>query len=88
MNRCGVFALDDGGTTYWVSVVNATGLGGDWAWVTTNASDYYCSYTLDDGANWNAFASESLSLRLTEVPAPSSLALLSLGGLIAGRRRR
>ena len=23
-----------GGTTYWVSVVNATGLGGDWAWVT------------------------------------------------------
>lgn len=75
------------GTQYWVSIDNATGLGSDWAWVTTNASDFVCAFTLDSGSSWNGFG-ESLSLRLTEVPAPSSLALLGLGGLIAGRRRR
>lgn len=76
------------GTAYWVSIDNATGQDADWAWVTTNASDWYCAFTLDYGANWISFVSESLSLRLTEVPAPSGLAILGLGGLIAGRRRR
>ena len=76
------------GTQYWVSIDNATGQGADWAWVTTNASDWYCAFTLDYGANWISFVSESLSLRLTEVPGPSGLAILGLGGLIAGRRRR
>ena len=74
------------GTQYWVSVINSTGLGSDWGWV-TSSSDSVGAFTLDYGGSWNALGTSS-SLRLYEVPAPSSLALLGLGGLIAGRRRR
>ncbi|MFO0835148.1 MAG: PEP-CTERM sorting domain-containing protein [Phycisphaerales bacterium] len=74
------------GTQYWVSIVNSTGLGSDWAWITASA-DSVGRWTPDYGASWLDLGSD-LSLRLYEVPAPSSLALLGLGGLIAGRRRR
>lgn len=75
------------GTQYWVSLDNRTGLGSDWAWITTSAFDGIGAYTLDQGGSWNGLG-DSESLRLYDVPAPSSLALLGLGGLIAGRRRR
>lgn len=74
------------GTQYWVSITNATGLGSDWAWITGNG-DFVGRWSPDAGASWLDLGSD-LSLRLYEVPAPSSLALLGLGGLIVGRRRR
>jgi hypothetical protein len=74
------------GTQYWVSITNSTGLGSDWAWITATA-DFVGRWSPDAGASWLDLGSD-LSLRLYEVPAPSSLALLGLGGLIAGRRRR
>lgn len=74
------------GTQYWVSIINSTGLGSDWGWV-TSSSDSVGAFTLDYGGSWNPLGTSS-SLRLYDVPAPSSLALLGLGGLIAGRRRR
>lgn len=74
------------GTQYWVSITNSTGLGSDWAWITASA-DSIGRWSADYGASWLDLGSD-LSLRLYEVPAPSSLALLGLGGLIAGRRRR
>ena len=73
-------------TQYWLSVVNSTGLGSDWGWVTATA-DSAGAYTLDSGGSWSALGTSS-SMRLYEVPAPSSLALLGLGGLIARRLRR
>ncbi|MCC6229377.1 MAG: PEP-CTERM sorting domain-containing protein [Phycisphaerales bacterium] len=77
-----------GGVKYWVSLDNATNNGGAWAWITTSESDGVFASSLNQGENWNAMSGDSLSLRLSDVPAPSGLALLGLGGLVAGRRRR
>lgn len=77
-----------GGVQYWVSLDNATNHGGAWAWATTGDSDAYFASSLNQGENWNGLSGDSLSLRLSEVPAPSSPALPCLGALLVGRRRR
>lgn len=75
-----------GGTSYWLSVINNTNLGSDWGWV-TSSDDFNGAFTLDSGGSWNQLGSSS-AFRLYDVPAPSSLALVGLGGLCAMRRRR
>lgn len=75
------------GTQYWICIDNATGLGSSWAWITTDESDFKCAFSVDAANSWSSF-DESLSLRLYDVPAPSTLAMLGIGGMIAARRGR
>lgn len=46
------------------------------------------SWTLDLGHGWSSGDTTWSNVKVTLIPAPSALALLGLGGLVAGRRRR
>jgi hypothetical protein len=77
---------DDTGGERWSDIQNTGGL---------VAGDYYIAasaYQLSFGAGWQASASDrgtvTGDIKLTITPAPSSLALLGLGGLVGARRRR
>lgn len=62
---------------------------GTWTRLGTPASNEFKVYTTDTGTNKKpAQEATQMSASLTIVPAPASLALIGLGGLVAGRRRR
>lgn len=60
-----------------------------WTRLGTPASNEFKIYTTDTGSNKKP-ASEAtrMDASVTIIPAPASLALMGLGGLVAGRRRR
>ena len=77
---------DDLNGNLWSDIRVTTGLA---------AGDYYvaaAAYNLAFGAGFSATAGDAGSptgnIKLTVIPAPGSLALLGLGGLMAARRRR
>lgn len=55
-------------------------------WNTTGNVEIWIFDTFDDSGDDGLFGRSSITLRT--VPAPASLALLGLGGVFAGRRRR
>lgn len=77
-----------GGTTYWVSIANATPAGGDfWYWSYTGTDNDYAD-KVGNTQPWVPGTGQGFNFVLSAIPEPSSLALLALGGLLAGRRRR
>lgn len=77
---------DDQGGFRWSKIDITTGMA---------AGDYYiaaAAYDLSFGTGWTASASDAGTvtgdMKITVIPAPGSLALLGLGGLIGLRRRR
>ena len=74
-----------------VTVTFAANSSGVVDWTTTSAGDFVMEIFEDNGADGvftqlTAVAAGSASVNV--VPAPSAMALLGLGGLVAGRRRR
>jgi hypothetical protein len=81
---------DDLNGNLWSDIQITTGLA---------AGDYYvaaAAYNLSFGAGFTATAADAVlagsalsgNIKLTVIPAPGSIALLGLGGLMMGRRRR
>lgn len=81
---------DDSGSFRWSNIQQTTGLA---------AGDYYVAasaYNLAVGAGFSASVVDAVpsggvvtgDIKITVIPAPGSLALLGLGGLVAARRRR
>lgn len=83
--------FDNPGTMNFVGFIDLVALGADF---TTNADnllniEFFESFD-DVPGGIDAFyqSGSSLTIHLKKVPAPGSLALLGLGGLVAARRRR
>lgn len=81
--------LNLAGGTYWLSVggllVNPNG--DTFVWNTSSVGDFANSSFYYPNSGWIAFdPSDNMAFEI--IPAPGALALLGMGGLIAGRRRR
>jgi len=87
----------NGGETYWVLINGAAGNTGQFYWLTesptveptgdaTFVGYRFSSTTTPPTGTSSVFNAFSVSATL--IPAPASLALLGLGGLVATRRRR
>ena len=76
----------EGGGLLWSDIQNSAGLAAGDYWIAASA------YNLSVGPGWTASAADAGSpvgdLKITITPAPSSVGLLGLGGLVAMRRRR
>lgn len=82
-------ALNLGAGTYWLSVggILANNFGDTFVWnVSSTGNDANASFFYPN-SGWIAFA-PSANMAFEIIPAPGALALLGMGGLIAGRRRR
>ncbi len=83
-----------GAGNYWVSIgaVLASGAGDAWVWADGTNDDGIAFTTTPNAGGWAPYAdgatSGTFEIIGTVVPAPSSMALLGLGALAAGRRRR
>ncbi len=56
--------------------------------VATGAWELFIIDTFDDTGDDGIFSDSSIIVTTRAIPAPASMALLGLGGLVAGRRRR
>lgn len=64
-------------------------ISGTWTRLGTPASNEFKVYTTSTGTNKKpAQEATQMGASVTIIPAPASMALLGLGGLVAGRRRR
>jgi hypothetical protein len=73
-----------GATTYWISIVNTTS--DAWVWAKASA-DGLGAYS-PDGSSWNTFQTD-VAMRLEQVvPAPGSVGVAMVAGVLGVRRRR
>ena len=84
-----------GGTTYWIFVGGVAGLSFDWkasspGIIPTGAATYGLNrFTSNGGTSWTASSIIStFQIDGTLIPAPASLGLLAVAGLVGLRRRR
>jgi hypothetical protein len=83
-----------GAGNYWVSIGAILASGGDdaWVWADGTNDDGIAFTSTPNGGGWAPFAdgltSGTFEIIGTPVPAPSAMALMGLGALAAGRRRR
>ncbi|HRJ51109.1 MAG: PEP-CTERM sorting domain-containing protein [Phycisphaeraceae bacterium] len=84
-------AVNLGAGNYWLSIGGVLISGGDDAWVWANGTVADgIAYTFSPNAGgWVPFQSNfSGTFEIIGVPAPASLALVGMGALVVGRRRR
>lgn len=79
------------GTQYWVSIgaVLSNPFADAWVWNHSSVGDGKNASNYFNNASYYVYSSGDMAFELVgNVPAPSALALIGLGGLAAGRRRR
>lgn len=82
------------GVTYWIVAESSEGFGANPVWVWGSNSDPVLSGNIDfaSGSHWQTGyttgSAPGTVVLGTLVPAPAPLALLGIGGMLAGRRRR
>ncbi len=79
--------VESGGASWGTSGLQAAGDYNAAVWNGGAIAAANWTLTVDDNANGDTMAVGNFTINGT-VPAPSSMALLGLGGLVAGRRRR
>lgn len=96
-NLAGVYTFDDGAATSFESIGNGPGTAFNLPSGSYAPENALAAFNgLDSAGTWTLTISDNAFLdtgtlnswSLTVVPAPSAVALLGLGGLVAGRRRR
>ena len=69
-----------GGTTYWVSIVNATSGIPGWAWAYAPTGITHAAWS---GGSWGEFGARNLAFRLTGAEAPTATESGTWGGIKA-----